>query len=363
MGNVQAWIILGSVNLLLIAAFAIQPLLSASNILFGVSIPREHAADQGLRKYVRHYILLTTALGLLVALGAILLSDGGDAGAYGADSIIIIATPLIMLIGMGLFLYYHGKVLRFKRSQGWDALERSARVVADLSFRNRNLVYSNYWFLPHVVAVIASAIVVAVLYDRIPAIIPMQYGLDGEITRTAAKSYGSVFMLNYIQLFLIGVFMLANYAIRSTKQNVNAAQPQQSVERERNYRRSMSLLLIGFSFLLILFFTFIQFGTMFGIGGSVLSGGVAGFVIVPAVLLVAIAIRLFRARGDAPKIGSDSHWKGGIIYWNPQDSSLFVEKRVGVGWTINAAHPLAWVIGAVLAVVIILIVRFANAAG
>lgn len=363
MGNVQAWVILGSINLLLILAFAIQPLLSAKNILFGVSIPRQHATDRELRKYVRHYMLLTGVLGLAITVGAILLSDGGEAGAYGSDSIIIIASPLIMIIGMGLFLYYHGKVLRIKRNQGWEALERPARVAADLSFRNKNIVYSWYWFLPHVVAVVVSAVIVAVLYDRVPEVIPMQYGFDGEVTRTAVKNIGSVFMLNFIQLFLIGIFLLANYAIRSTKQNVNAEQPQESVERERSYRRGMSLLLIGFSFLLILFFTFIQFGTLFGIGGSVLSGGSAGFVIVPAVLLVAIAIRLFRARGDAPKVGSDSHWKGGILYWNPQDSALFVEKRVGVGWTINAARPLVWVMAAVFIGVVVLIVSLATSVG
>jgi len=31
----------------------------------------------------------------------------------------------------------------------------------------------------------------------------------------------------------------------------------------------------------------------------------------------------------------DQYWKGGLIYYNIDDPSVFVEKRVGIGWTVN----------------------------
>ena len=34
----------------------------------------------------------------------------------------------------------------------------------------------------------------------------------------------------------------------------------------------------------------------------------------------------------------DKHWILGIIYYNPDDPSLFVEHRFGVGWTINVGN-------------------------
>jgi hypothetical protein len=31
----------------------------------------------------------------------------------------------------------------------------------------------------------------------------------------------------------------------------------------------------------------------------------------------------------------DNYWKFGLIYFNPQDPIIFLERRYGIGWTIN----------------------------
>ncbi|MBO4775561.1 MAG: hypothetical protein J5515_03000, partial [Lachnospiraceae bacterium] len=35
----------------------------------------------------------------------------------------------------------------------------------------------------------------------------------------------------------------------------------------------------------------------------------------------------------------DDSWVLGIFYYNPKDKRLTIEKRVGMGWTVNIAHP------------------------
>lgn len=40
----------------------------------------------------------------------------------------------------------------------------------------------------------------------------------------------------------------------------------------------------------------------------------------------------------------DNHWKWGVFYFNPKNRSVFVPKRLGIGWTINFAHPVSWII-------------------
>jgi hypothetical protein len=35
-------------------------------------------------------------------------------------------------------------------------------------------------------------------------------------------------------------------------------------------------------------------------------------------------------------------WVVGVLYVNRNDPRLFVEKRSGLGWTLNFAHPIAW---------------------
>jgi uncharacterized membrane protein len=39
----------------------------------------------------------------------------------------------------------------------------------------------------------------------------------------------------------------------------------------------------------------------------------------------------------------DQHWKLGQFYYNKNDPALFLEKRFGIGWTVNLARPLAWI--------------------
>jgi uncharacterized membrane protein len=83
--------------------------------------------------------------------------------------------------------------------------------------------------------------------------------------------------------------------------------------------------------------------------------------IVSVVLLGLVLWGLWRAgmlrTGDTPPTlpaydgTPDAGWKsGGLIYYNPSDAAVLVSKRLGVGWTLNFARPLAWIyLGGVIA--------------
>ena len=40
----------------------------------------------------------------------------------------------------------------------------------------------------------------------------------------------------------------------------------------------------------------------------------------------------------------DCYWKLGVFYFNREDSAVIVEKRFGLGYGLNFARPIAWVI-------------------
>jgi len=73
-----------------------------------------------------------------------------------------------------------------------------------------------------------------------------------------------------------------------------------------------------------------------------------------AVLLLPIWMLLTGrfAQAGEPQQGDrspDRAWKLGLVYFNRDDPALFVEKRFGVGYTVNFARPGAWVfIGGIL---------------
>lgn len=52
-----------------------------------------------------------------------------------------------------------------------------------------------------------------------------------------------------------------------------------------------------------------------------------------------------------PISDSDEHYRlGGRIYINPQDPALWVDKRFGIGWTLNFGNRWSWlVLGLLLA--------------
>jgi uncharacterized membrane protein len=68
------------------------------------------------------------------------------------------------------------------------------------------------------------------------------------------------------------------------------------------------------------------------------------------VLVVAVAgfavplVRMSMEKTGGSDATPDDCWKGGAIYYNPSDSALMVEKRSGIGYTLNFGNRLAWVI-------------------
>ncbi|WP_285400103.1 DUF5808 domain-containing protein [Lysinibacillus sp. fls2-241-R2A-57] len=56
-------------------------------------------------------------------------------------------------------------------------------------------------------------------------------------------------------------------------------------------------------------------------------------------------------------VDEDCYWKGGLIYMNRQDPSVFVEKRFGVGWTMNFANPRGYIVIG-LPLLILLLISF-----
>ena len=69
-------------------------------------------------------------------------------------------------------------------------------------------------------------------------------------------------------------------------------------------------------------------------------GGIAVFVLAHRRVLTLV---LPTAQGEVAR-KAERHWIAGLIYFNPGDPKLYVEKRFGGGITVNFARPMAWVL-------------------
>ncbi|HMI05206.1 MAG TPA: DUF5808 domain-containing protein [Pedobacter sp.] len=45
---------------------------------------------------------------------------------------------------------------------------------------------------------------------------------------------------------------------------------------------------------------------------------------------------------------NNNYWTWGVFYKNPNDPSIWVEKKSGFGWTVNFAHKISYFIVALI---------------
>jgi len=65
----------------------------------------------------------------------------------------------------------------------------------------------------------------------------------------------------------------------------------------------------------------------------------------PLVFIVPIIVVMTRSLAEpmnAIEPTPNECWKAGMIYYNPNDTALFVEKRTGLGYTFNFANRWSW---------------------
>ncbi|MGV3466775.1 MAG: DUF1648 domain-containing protein [Heyndrickxia sp.] len=332
----------------------ILPYIVKRTVVFGVSIPDPHGKDRKLQSYKRLYSLLVfmiSAIGLVFyliwAMNSNLTEDTQALTGIGI-------TFGIMLLSMSLYFYFHAKTLQRKREQKWVDNVKQVKVT-DLNVRLQDEMLPWYVFLLPVIITIGLAGYTAFQYPNLPEQIPMHWGPDGKPDSFSDKTpLSSAMML--VLLFVMQMMFLA--IVESTKRSgikINATNPTASKVRQLTLRKYSSWFMFIMSFLITALFSYFQLTTIH-----------PGFVrdtymmLIPIIFLAVVLIGtiIFAVKvGNADKNTEfpsvtgvsdleedEEYWKGGLFYFNKNDPSIFVEKRFGVGWTINFAHPMGYLI-------------------
>jgi uncharacterized membrane protein len=195
-------------------------------------------------------------------------------------------------------------------------------------------------------------------WDDLPPRIAVHWGLHGA-DRWVERTPSSVFFFLVLFASLYAGMLLVSYGILRWSRTISVTG--ESARGESLFRRGTILLLLGVQYLVVIPAVVFAFRPETA----------APWVFVPAVLLVAIvAIVALTRLGQGgssmadpseyqPPVGDhtpDAAWKWGLIYYNPDDPALIVEKRYGLGYTFNFANPWAWALLALLLVPAVLAV-------
>jgi uncharacterized membrane protein len=127
--------------------------------------------------------------------------------------------------------------------------------------------------------------------------------------------------------------------------------------QESRFRRAISLMLLAIEYWIAVLFSSLALRPLLP---AELQRPSAATALIPGLIAIALTgVLMWLGQGDSrtstaphatdsPRpVGDrteDRLWKLGVFYFNPDDPSVMVEKRFGLGYTVNFARPAAWMI-------------------
>jgi uncharacterized membrane protein len=355
-------------NAIVAAAYLLYPWIVRKGLLFGVYVGEEAFDGEEARALTRAwYRAMIAALVVAAAIGAALVLSGANPLAP------VIPIMLQVLAFIGLYLWAYGRARRLA-----PAGPPPAAVAPLVATPPPSPVVPA---LTIAVGVACGAFAIAhawSAYGALPASIPTHFGISGEPDAWTPKSPASVMLLPVMVLVmgvgLGGLTWLTAHAKRALRRSDQGA----SLAAQLRFRRAMTRFLSGVSLFTSAMMTALSYSVIeVGLGRATGLGrwqmALTGVLLVYAVggtVYVAVRYgqggsRLERAGAATPLtdgLADNRNWVLGMFYVNRDDPSILVERRFGLGYTINFGNPRAVMLLAAFLLAIVALVLIAHAA-
>jgi uncharacterized membrane protein len=294
-----------------------SPLLTRRGIFFSATVDPGFPQSEDGRRILRSY-RLQTALWTVVAVVLMLLLFP----VHPATSLVAM---LVAIAGSG-FSYWR----KFREVHERYGMRAPEIRTADLSAQPRGEDFSLALCLPPFLAIGVVALFLQSQWSRLPEIFPVHWGADGQPNGWAHRDpkgvFGPLLMCVAMNLFLLGTgWVIARLSRRTVMRHVTV--------------RSIQFMLYPLTFVITLVALLPLLSLPLWLSPAVMLASIAGIVYWSYRQLTAPG-----ARDAVPEPQSDSYWKAGMFYYNPNDPAIFVSKRVGIGYTMNFANKMSWVV-------------------
>ncbi|HKS28253.1 MAG TPA: DUF1648 domain-containing protein [Pyrinomonadaceae bacterium] len=338
--TILIWLV---VDALVMAGFVWMPVLRGEEAFFGVRVSREFYSREGrdiLRRY-RFWLLMLfveiEAIGILVSLFRAELPLARVA-----------SLPLIVLPASILYILFYRQV-----KPNADAQDEGRFASA---MRRRHLSeYTNLYLEAAVLLLmVVPSLFLIYYYPHLPERIPVHWNWKGEPDGWARKSFGSVFALSMLLVYLQGLFLLIKHGLLTVKMTLPADGAEEYMKGKEQFLRMVMRMMDWVRALVSLMLSALLLNIVFGsvehlrhLTKVVIVVDAASTLLMIAVCvyflvrLVTLDRKLKRSVGRVyVQRGRDAaRWyAGGLFYYNPDDPALFVEKLVGFGYTFNLAN-------------------------
>jgi uncharacterized membrane protein len=345
LATILIWLL---VDALLMASFVWMPVMRGEEAFFGVRVSREFYNSEGRRLLRRYWFWLlmffleVEAIGILVSF-------------YRAELPLarIASMPLVILPAAILYILFYRQVKPFA------ATDDGQRFASALRRRHLSEYTNVYLEAAMLFLTVIPSLFLIYYYPQLPEKIPVHWNWRGRPDGWAQKSFGSVFFLSLMLIYLQGLFLLVKHGLLTVKMTLPAERAEEylkgkeeflsTIMKMMDWVRLMVATMMGALLLNIVFSSVERLRHLSALAVVVDSTSTLLLVAVCVyfiVRLVKIDRRLKRTAGRVyVQRGRDAaHWyAGGLFYYNPEDPALFVEKLVGFGYTFNMANRRVYV--------------------
>jgi uncharacterized membrane protein len=331
---------------LIATMFHFLPNVTRRDIFFAVTVDPAYRTTAEARRVVQRY-RIAIWIHMLVGLALVWLG-------------LVFQPPLIPTLGV-LWLPIGSTLALFQaRKQVLPhSVASPAQREATLAPRSAGIAAYGILQAGPFVILAAAAVYIRLVWNRIPERFPIHWGLNGEPNGWATRSLMGVYGLWFIIVLTCAGFAFFSYLILHGTRQVEAAGP--GAEAEARFRRMQATILLVIEYFFALVLNGLPFSALNGHPEQPFPVGrfLAG-TLVCTIILFALLIRTGQGGANLMKpseasdkmeartvVGDrtpDLCWKAGIFYVNPQDPALLVEKRFGIGYTLNFGRPAAWVL-------------------
>jgi len=342
------WIVMALETLIAAGFMLIIPLITRRGLLFGAYVGEAQSEGEESRRITRGwYVGMVGTLLLTLLLGSVLATSVPKRPELAVLTVVVFLGGTFACY---LRAYFQARALAVTTAVPSAAAPLLADTPASLALPLAALGF----------ALVSGAVAVGyawIHYPDLPARMPTHFGPSGAPDAWSPKSFASVMVLPLGTLamgVMLGVIACltarAKRAIRERDGGV-------SLDAQVRFRRAMARFLSGTTVLVTVMMGLMSVWavrTALGLATGmppVLMPLVIGMVVYAFGGSIYIAVRygqggarLERRAGGAALtdgLADNERWILGAFYVNRNDPSLFVEKRFGLGYTINLGNPKA----------------------
>ncbi|MGL5766121.1 MAG: DUF1648 domain-containing protein [Sarcina sp.] len=318
---------------ILIAMNNYLPIKGRKGILFGCIVEEEQKREEPFKAIITKYKKINLITGIIfimiIFLGGIIKSE------------IVLPIGILFYIGVNFVISakMHKFVLVVKKTNVVYKKPKTVAVLEKVKISTKRIIY--YVSLAFIFIFINGYEIIT-RYKDLPEKIPTHFTLSGVADGWTDKGSGGVFIMIGTIVLLIFIYIGTDILTYKSILKIDPKNKEGSYKANLKTKKLLSIMLALTMLPVLIVFTLTNFVTLGIIDGSILKCiMIIQFITIVGVIGFCIVIVKEKNNYEVKDKNvtfkdDDKYWKFGMIYYNKDNPKVFVEKRSGLGFTVNA---------------------------